>query len=245
VSKDAAKRYVDRFHLPKLVLLENTVSCNLNCLVCDRKEAGRREQKTMSLADMEIAAARIKEAGVEDIWFFGHGEPFLSTEINQELSILRRVNPAAVITSSTNGLKLDSDEKREAALLLDRIWFSIDGSTDDSVRKYQRGGSFTRAYANMIRLVEYRNAMGKTRPIIEWKYVVFKWNDTEDLVSRAIRLAREGGVDFLTFHKAPWPDYGITNLFESAGHFISIRMLPYRGGGVYRELDLKRDIGPR
>jgi len=54
---------------------------------------------------------------LNSILYFGYGEPFLSPRIHEELSILRDYNPDALITSSTNGRPIDTDQKREAALM--------------------------------------------------------------------------------------------------------------------------------
>jgi MoaA/NifB/PqqE/SkfB family radical SAM enzyme len=64
---------------------------------------------------------------VRTINFFNIGEPFLSPNVSTEIRVLREHNPNAQIVTSTNGVFLNSREKMESALLLDHIYFSIDG----------------------------------------------------------------------------------------------------------------------
>ena len=158
---------------------------------------------------------------------------------------MRRRNPTLRILTSTNGMRLDTDAKREAALLADEVLFSIDGVSTPMVRKYQRGGDFDQAYENMRQLVEYRDARGLRLPRILWKYVVFRWNDRKVDIGRALELARDAGVDGLqfTFARSPW--YGISWRFFLGSTF---RKLGERGGWRFRNVWLRQptaDAGMR
>ena len=57
----------------------------------------------------------------------------------------------------------------------------------------------------MKRVVEERNRQGRTRPIVEWKYVVFRWNDKVDHINKAIELARVAGIDLISFMRGGAP----------------------------------------
>ena len=105
---------------------------------------------------------------------------------------------------------MNTTEKRDAAMLADTIYFSIDGIDDDMMNKYQRGGAFSKAYGNMKKLVEHRRQKGTTTPIIEWKYVLFNWNDHEKTIHKAIELARAAGVDAISFCPTLSPFYGVS-----------------------------------
>lgn len=124
-----------------------------------------------------------------------------------------------IIGITTNGILLDTDEKREAALLTDRVRFSIHGVDDTTMREYQRGAFFDRAYENMKRLVQYRARNGAVRPKIEWKYLLFNWNDRVEMIRRAVGLAREANVDTISFWPARTPLYGISWRYRMSGFF--------------------------
>lgn len=195
------------------VLLENTVRCNVDCTGCARGNAAAirvNRQVQMPLAELEQTAELLARLGLKQIFFLNLGEPFLSPTITQELPLLRQKNPHCRIVTSTNGMLLDTDAKREAALNFSHILFSVHGINDAMCRKYMRGGSFTRAYAAMKAMAEYRNARGLTQPILEWKYLLFNWNDRPEYLERAIELAREAKLDFISFWPTNNPFYGIS-----------------------------------
>jgi len=124
--------------------------------------------------------------------------------------LLRRKNPDCRIVISTNGIVLNSDAKREAALSASNILFSIAGINDAMMKKYEKHGSFEKAYANMKALVDYRNAKGLSQPILEWKYLLFNWNDKRAAIERAIEMARAAGVDIISFWPTNNPYYGFS-----------------------------------
>ena len=130
--------------LPKRgMLLENTVVCNVDCIGCAREGAAAiRTTKTMSLEDLGHMADLAARLGMEQIFYLNLGEPFLSPRITQELPLLRAKNPNARIVVSTNGILLNTDAKREAALQLSHILFSVHGISDPMLEKYMKRGSF-------------------------------------------------------------------------------------------------------
>jgi MoaA/NifB/PqqE/SkfB family radical SAM enzyme len=134
----------------------------------------------------------------------------MSRDIGEQVRLLLDINPGLRINCSTNGTLLDSDDKREAALLMNHLTFSIHGASQESLRRYQRGGDFARAYHNMKSMVEYKNSRNSPNPTITWTYVLFNWNDAEPLIVRAVDLAKEAKVDSLLFVRAVTPFYGIS-----------------------------------
>jgi hypothetical protein len=72
---------------------------------------------------------------------------------------------------------------------MDEVIFSIDGCDQKSLQKYQRGGDFERMLHNLRNLVVYRDARGLNVPQIEWKYLLFNWNDRPRQIAKAIWLA--------------------------------------------------------
>ncbi len=220
----AAEARAHDYRLPDGLSVENTVLCNLRCLGCSRQEIlqTRRGGRTLTGDDLETVSRTLARLGARYCGYYNLGEPFLSPAILQELRTLRRHNPTMEILISTNGLLLDTDDKREAALLTDHVLFSLDGIDTAMVRRYQRGDNFDRAYDNLCALVALRNARGLTRPRIDWKYVVFRWNDHPDTIRRAIQLAHEAGVDCLQFTFARNPLYAISWRFFLSPFFQTL-----------------------
>lgn len=211
VSREQASRLAFEFRLPRFIMVENTVACNLRCVSCPRTQIRRlRSRISMSLDDVRRVAGELRDAGVQRVGYLNLGEPFLSPNIRRELEIFREIHPQVWLATSTNGVPLETDDKREAALLLDSLQFSLDGISQEMVNKYQRGTDFERARRNMRDLVAYRDARTRTRPEIIWKYLLFRWNDRRTYLNKAIELAREAGVDRLLFEKTVSPFYGLS-----------------------------------
>ncbi len=243
VDKRDAPKYIRDYHLPSKIMVESNVNCNLRCIACDRERIYQnRTQREMSLNDIRHVSKCLKQNNIREIYYFNYGEPFLSKTIKEELEIIRRDNPDISIITSTNGILLDSEEKMEAALGFDHIYFSIHGSTQESLTRYQRGGDFAKAYSNMKALIEIRDSKGKETPVVEWKYVLFRWNDSPTILSKATKLAREAKVDILSFWPTLSPFYGISfKYFLKWSYFKDFGQPSWKG----REIDFRQEKIPR
>jgi MoaA/NifB/PqqE/SkfB family radical SAM enzyme len=147
---------------------------------------------------------------------------------------LREKNPDCSIVISTNGIVLDTDAKREAAMQASFVYFSIAGVTEPMLRKYEKQGSFERAYSNMKELAAYRAARRLSRPVIEWKYLLFNWNDRRETIERAIELAKAAGVDAISFWPTGNPFYGVSFRYR-LGFLNDVGVRCWKG----REVDLR------
>lgn len=191
------------------MLLENTVICNVDCIGCARDGAANiRTKKVMPLDQLSQMADLAARLGMEKIYYLNLGEPFLSPNICKELPLLRAKNPSAKILVSTNGILLNSDAKREAAMNLSQIMFSIHGINNEMCEKYMMKGDFDKAFEGMKLLAKHRNERGLTLPIIEWKYLLFNWTDHPDTIARAIEMAKEIGINVISFWPTRNPFYG-------------------------------------
>jgi len=218
------------------MLLENTVRCNIDCIGCDRESAARiRSFPQMDMPRLARMADLVNDLKLQQLFYLNLGEPFLSPNIGQELPLLRQKNPDCRIVISTNGIILRTDAQRQAALSASHIFFSIAGISDAMLKKYEKRGSFEKAYENMKALVDYRNARGLSQPILEWKYLLFNWNDRRSTIARAIEMAKAAGVDAISF----WPTH---NPFYGFSYRYSWGWLNHVGVGNWkgREVDLRK-----
>jgi hypothetical protein len=217
------------------MLLENTVRCNIDCIGCDRVQAmGLRKTKQMELDKLAKMADLVKELGLQQLFYLNLGEPFLSPNIGKEMPLLREKNPDCRIVISSNAIILNTDAKREAAMYASHIYFSIHGIDDATMKKYEKGGNFEKAYENLKAIVAYRDARGLKRPILEWKYLLFNWNDKRWMIERAIEMAKEAKVDAISFWPTNNPFYGISWRYRT-GMLNDIGVGTWKG----RELDLR------
>lgn len=197
-----AKRYKKNYKMPKSLMMENTITCNYSCISCPRDLVKKhRKKKAMTLNDIRKCSSILKENKIENLYYFKLGETFSSSSIYNELRIIRDDNPDINIIISTNGALLNSQEKREAGLIANVLFFAMYGNNQKILSKYQKNGIFKQAYNNMKKLVDLRNERDVKTLKIEWKYVVFNWNDREHMLLEAIDLARAAGIDGISF----WP----------------------------------------
>ena len=231
-----AETQAQTFHLPQGLCIENTVLCNLRCLSCCREEvlATRKQGRRLTPEDVDSLGRTLQRLRATFCGFYNLGEPFFSPTIRQELETLRMYNPAMEIFISTNGVLINNDEKRAAALLADQIVVSLDGVSTPMVRRYQRGGDFEAAYENLKALVALRDSLEREKPRIGWKYVLFRWNDHPATIRTLLQLAEAAGVDYvqLTSSRTPW--YGASwrfylspfhrSLGKRTGRFRDIRL---------------------
>ena len=217
------------------LLLENTVRCNIDCIGCDRiQAAGLRKTKQMELEKVAQMADLVQELKLQQLFYLNLGEPFLSPNIGKELAVLREKNPDCRIVISSNAIILNTDAKREAAMHASQIFFSIAGIDDAMLKKYEHGGSFEKAYENLKAIVAYRDARGLKRPILEWKYLLFNWNDRRWMIERAIEMAKEARVDAISFWPTNNPFYGWSYRYR-LGMLNDIGVKAWKG----REVDLR------
>jgi len=208
IPAEEAKARISRYRVPyKGIQVENTAYCNLRCRMCNRERILdlRSGKHSLSLDDVETLARMVRTYGIEFIHYFNLGEPFMAADIREQIQIIRKYNPSVRISTSTNGQLLYGDRKIEAALLMDYIGISVDGVTQETVGKYQVGASFEKAYQNMEKLVSERNARGLRTPVVEWTYIVFRWNDHPEHILKAIDLAKQAHVDLIGFYHGGGP----------------------------------------
>jgi len=130
---------------------------------------------------------------LERVDFYNYGEPFLYYRLVEALRHVRACLPASGIAISTDGMQVREtiEEVLVDERLVDWIIFSIDGSDADTYARYRIGGTFETAFHNLVRF--HRKAAGTGIHVI-WQYVVFRWNDRDEQLRRAIAIADEHGI---------------------------------------------------
>lgn len=237
LTRAESKQPLRKGRLPyRGMLLENTVRCNVDCIGCAREGAANiRTSKQMSLEELSRMGDLAARLGLQQIFYLNLGEPFLSPNVCQELPLLRSKLPDCRIVISTNGVLLNTDAKREAALSISHILFSVHGINNEMCEKYMLRSSFDKAYAAMRDMVKFRAARGSNAPILEWKYLLFNWNDHPKTIQRAIEMAKEIGVDMISFWPTHNPFYGMSWRYR-LGQFNKIGVKCWKG----REVDFRQ-----
>ncbi|MCU0275372.1 MAG: radical SAM protein [Acidobacteria bacterium] len=204
----APQRPVDLQVLPR-IFFEPTVVCNLDCLqaVCapGANLSASRARKAFPLDEFKVL---LQEVGPQliRIDFFNYGEPFLHPQALDMIEHVKQRYPGIYLYTSTNGLLLD--ERKIARLAnagIDEVTFSVDGPDQRSYERYRRGGDFAKVLGNMAALVRAKRQLGREVPFINWRYILFRWNDSFLQMARAKRLAARIGVDRLTWEITDHP----------------------------------------
>ncbi len=194
--------------LPR-IFFEPTVLCNLSCLeaVCSR-EARLPQTRERSRFPREEFENLLAEVGQDLIRldFFNYGEPFLHPEAADMIELLKERHPQVFLYVSTNGLMLTPEvSRRVIAAGLDEITFSIDGADQATYEKYRRGGDLDKVLAIVKGFVDERNRQQRETPVVNWRSILFRWNDSWWQRRRIRRLAERAGVDRLTWEVTDHP----------------------------------------
>lgn len=176
---------------PPFVKIEATPLCQLRCPTCLQADPAFRASLD---AEMQLTVERLA-AIVEPLvpTLLGvslsySGEPMLNRRIAEIARYLHERNVA--VTFPTNLSVHLRPEEVDALVLsgVDTLMVSLDGASDETYRQYRKGGSFARVVANVAALAEAKRRLGRTRPTLVWKFVVFDHNRHEvDAVERTYR----------------------------------------------------------
>jgi hypothetical protein len=185
---------------PTRLFVEPSVVCNISCheAVCNQ-ENGIELTRGARLLDYDLYCKAIDELGpeLERLEFYNYGESFVNPRSYDMIAYAKSRFPRLFVYASSNGLLFDRPKRREALMQsgLDEIVFSIDGARPDSYARYRVKGDFHKVLHNLRECVALKRRQGLRRPQIIWRYILFRWNDSDAEMREALELAREVGVD--------------------------------------------------
>jgi len=203
--------------LPR-IFFEPTVVCNLNCFqaVC-APGAGIAATRTRPFFPLEDFRALLEGIGpgLIRLDFFNYGEPFVHPQALDMIEHVKETYPHIYLYTSTNGLLLDENKiSRLAASAIDEVTFSVDGADQSTYGRYRQGGDFSKLLKNMTALVREKRRLGREVPFINWRYILFNWNDSARHMAKARRLAQKAGVDRLTWEITDHPPGAASKKFK-------------------------------
>jgi len=187
--------------------LEASYLCHLSCRQCiparDRRSL-KGPPYNMTTGLLEGLLRQLRREGVEHIRFIhfeGRGDPLVNSRLPDLIESSRRYFPRSLIgvTTHCSYPYMPWVVRSE----LDMFRASIDGATPETYLKYRVGGSFERAIEFLRKLRDDRIRVRSTLRV-EWKYILFEWNDSDSEMQRAVKLAKELQVH-LTFMRTHTP----------------------------------------
>jgi MoaA/NifB/PqqE/SkfB family radical SAM enzyme len=212
--------------LPR-IFLEPTVLCNLACFkaVCNTESGilGTRTRKNIPLEEFKSIMAEIGPKLIR-LDFFNYGDPFVHPQAVEMIEHIKEHYRHIYLYVSTNGLMLDEDKiKRIVQSGLDEITFSVDGTDQETYTCYRQGGDFQKILDIMSLFVTERNKLGREVPFINWRYILFNWNDSKSQMKRARKLAQTIGVDRFTWEITDHPEEAKSEKYQiGAKHWEKI-----------------------
>ena len=120
----------------------------------------------------------------------------------------------------------------------------------DSYAKYRRRGNFDKAIGNLRAVADEKRRAGRDVPFINWRYILFSHNDSDEEMALARTMAAEMGVDRLCWELTDHPEDMFSRRFAagSAGArrasatrsgTTTIWATPSRAPRRGREIDVK------
>ncbi len=171
---------------PKMLFLELTTRCNLNCVMCYRNSWGERlGDLSEKLFDKVLEDA--VEAGIEFVWFAGWGEPLAHPKF---LEFAEKVKDRGLkLGVNTNGLLLDEYvAERLMKIGIDRVTVSVDAADPEAYGSIRRG-DFYRLMRALKSLHRAKKELGKTYPILEFAFTLMldNLNEAVPLIDLAVQ----------------------------------------------------------
>ena len=220
LKKDEAPpvRALDVGALPSRLYVECTAACNISCnQACCAPETGITRTRQAGMLDFELFTRVIDEAGpsLGRVDFFNYGEAFLHKRAVEMCEYIKTKYPHIYLYTSTNGLALNEEKARRLVHSgIDEVTFSIDGASQDTYVRYRQRGDFAKALANLRAMADEKARHGRDVPHLNWRYILFKWNDHDEEMNEARRLAVEIGVDRLCWEITDHPEDSFSQRFR-------------------------------
>jgi hypothetical protein len=196
--------------LPSRLYIECTAACNISCAqACCAPETGITRTRQAGMLDFEIFRRVIDEAGpsLGRVDFFNYGEAFLHKRAVEMCEYIKTHFPHIYLYTSTNGLAFTEDQARRLVHSgIDEVTFSIDGATAGSYAQYRKRGDFDKAIRNLRAATDEKRRAGRDVPFINWRYILFTHNDSDEEMTRAREMADAMGVDRLCWELTDHPE---------------------------------------
>jgi len=216
-GQEPAVRPVDAGPLPNRLYIECTAACNISCTeACCAPETGITKTREAGMLDFELFKKVVDETGpsLVRIDFFNYGEAFLHKRAIEMCEYIKTRYPQVYLYTSTNGLMFnETSAKRLVHSGIDEVTFSIDGGTPESYLKYRQRGDFNLAIRNLRTMADEKRKMGRDLPVLNWRYILFNWNDSDEEMNAARRLASEIGIDRLSWEITDHPETAYSRRF--------------------------------
>ncbi|MDD3301238.1 MAG: SPASM domain-containing protein [Patescibacteria group bacterium] len=176
-SKEYIKRKIQLSSKPRILNIEVTNKCNLQCTICPKKD-GNTE---LGFIDMDFFKKIINEnknvLSGQAVWLHFSGEPLLHPDLSKIIKLLNENNIRTML--STNAVLLN--KKKSLDLLdagLDYIVFSVDGYSKEIYENIRIGAKFDEVKKNILNFLKIKEE-GGFKTLTQVQFVELKTNTKE------------------------------------------------------------------
>ena len=186
---------VDRTVL-QVLHVEPSWMCHLSCPQCIPQKLRKSLKGPPYHLTPEMYEGFLKQLRAEGVAeirlviFEGRGDPLTSMHMESLLQLTKDYYPKASTCITTHGSFPYKDWVARSKL--DVIRFSVDGARQESYGKYRINGKLDLILTFIERL--QADKPSGSRLYIEWKYILFEWNDTDEELAEAAAIAARLGV---------------------------------------------------
>jgi len=197
---------------PYNLLIEPTNVCNLKCPLCPTG-AGLMTRK-VGYMDFDNYKHLIDEMApyLYTITLANLGEPLLHPEIFEMAEYASKKNIAVYLSTNAHFIK-EEDIPKIIFSGFEKIDISIDGTSEETYKKFRKGGNFKKVIENIKALAEERMKSGRRTPFLNFNFIVMKHNEHE--IEKAGALATELGMDNLQLIAVSIPHYKLMSNKEA------------------------------
>ncbi len=183
--------------LPPSIMFEPTNICNLRCPLCPSGNQTLRRPR--GYMDLQIFRKVVDElyrySTMLILW--NQGEPFLHKDF---LEMVRYASDKKLFTMVSTNANIDMDADAIVRSGLDSMIISLDGATQATYNKYRVNGNIENVWKNVKNILEARDRIGSSTPLIHLQFLVLRHNEHE--IDKIKLLAKEMNVDQLILKTA-------------------------------------------
>ena len=209
-SENERIEYLKKHSRIHKLVIETSSVCNLKSNGCMQSRFDIPAHRNAKLLDLEHTAVLLENHldQIETIRLYNYGETFFNKQSIPFIHKIKFLSQDTRIAIATNGMLLNSESKQKSLVRsgADRLLFSIHGGSQQSVEPYMTSDfDFEKVVSILKNLVRFRNDIGLSTPLLQWKYLLFEWNDSDQEINKAIQTAEKIGMDGIQFTLPGYP----------------------------------------
>ena len=198
----ALRRAVVR-NYPVAAFIEPTSFCNLRCPACPT--GLRLSLRPAKKIEWDFYKSVIDEIGdyLLRLYMYNWGEPLLHQQTPEFIQYAKSKNIEVILSSNLSQKLTDNYIERLVKSGLDQLIVGLDGATEETYKKYRRGGNYSLVKQNLSRIQSVKSKLGLSTPTIICQFLVFKHNEHE--IDTVKADYKNWGADGLTIGGAEMP----------------------------------------